>query len=541
MRKHISIFIAAILMVGILTGFGMPAKADGDVTLSVTPEVTELTEPGVVNFTAAVTNSTTETLTSYAVMQGGHVKYDSAGATLVADDTNDSITFSVDVTEGMLDNPITFTVKYTTATLPLTEGGSDTVTIAKKELVTALNASYTSSQTIVNAGDIITFTFNLENLGETTLSNIVIKADALASGALNNEPFTLEPGETKSFSYEHTVSTIVTISPYIEYASNGVDQPDYELDVTELTSEERNVKVEFTVDNRNPEPGEEVTFTLTLRNEGTVPYTHLTVTYGGQDIGFSSTTLNPGEEKSQSYSMPFTVSTDVQFFISLVDHEGEIVPLSTGIISIQLPVDPDVLQNSVKLTLAPDVSQLSSAGTITFTGLISNNSEYILSDVSLTEDTLGSIPGIPDTIPANTPRNINFTADINETTTYNFVLTVHDRNGDTYKIQADPITVTVISAATSAPTYDDAADVTGEEITLDGDNHVDTLGIFAILAIVLVVLILGVGVALLILWRKGRRPKSGTARKSFGKRPTAKSSMKKKPRNPKSYRDRNNF
>ena len=83
LEKHISIFIATILMLGIMAGFGMPAKADGDVTLTVTPEVTELTEPGTVNFTAAVTNSTTETLTSYAVMQGGNVKYDSGGATLV--------------------------------------------------------------------------------------------------------------------------------------------------------------------------------------------------------------------------------------------------------------------------------------------------------------------------------------------------------------------------------------------------------------------------------------------------------------------------
>ena len=87
----------------------------------------------------------------------------------------------------MLDTPITFTVRYTTATLTdPTNGGSDSVTIAKKELVTELGASRSVSQTIVNAGDIITFTFNLENLGETTLENIVIKANALASGALNN-------------------------------------------------------------------------------------------------------------------------------------------------------------------------------------------------------------------------------------------------------------------------------------------------------------------------------------------------------------------
>ena len=68
---------------------------------------------------------------------------------------------------------------------------------------------------------------------------------------------------------------------------------------------------------------------------------------------------------------------------------------------------------------------------------------------------------------------------------------MHDRNGDAYQIQADPITIKVIGSATPTPTYSDAADVTGDEITLNGNNHVDKLGTFAILAIVLVVLILG--------------------------------------------------
>ena len=132
---------------------------------------------------------------------------------------------------------------------------------------------------------------------------------------------------------------------------------------------------------KNPDPDEEVTFTLTLKNEGTVPYTHLSVTYGGEDMGFASTKLNPGEEKSHSYTMSFTTSTEVQFYITLRDHEGEDVSISSNTISILLPVDPDVLQSSVQLTMSPDVSQLSSPGTITFTGLISNDSEYILSDV----------------------------------------------------------------------------------------------------------------------------------------------------------------
>lgn len=530
MKKHISIILTAVLILTAVMGLGSVALADG-VTLTLDPNSVEASAGETISIDASVYNGSGTLISpEFYIAQDGTRLHTFEGGLGIEDQASTSFNFTI--TQAMIDSgSATFNVYNAGDTLI----GSANLSIDEYVPVTDLHATCKADQTIVNAGDIITFTYELENLGETTLSNIVLKAEGLGSGALNNEPLTLAPGETTKFTYDHTVTAITTIKPYIEYAADGVPQERKNLDPIELTSEERLVEPMLSVNNPNPEPGEEVTFTLTIKNEGTVPYTDLTVTYGAKNMGFSTSRLNPGDEPSEEYTMSFTESTDVQFLITLEDHEGETVSVNSNTVKIQLPVDPQALQEKISLVITPDVSQLTSAGTVNFTGYIANNSEYMLSDVSVTEPTLGNIPGVSDVMDANSRRNLNFSADIAETTTYHFLLTVHDRNGDEYTVEADPITVTIASAAVTTPGYDDAADVDGEELTLEPNSgSVGKLGVFAILAIVLVVLILGVGVALLVLWKKGQRPKKRPV--SPGRKTK---SVKRPP--PRNYRDRNNF
>ena len=149
-------------------------------------------------------------------------------------------------------------------------------------------------------------------------------------------------------------------------------------------------------------------------------------------------------------------------------------------------------------------------------------------------------------MPLHPAKKIEFPADINETTTYEFVVTVTDRDGKTYTINAEPITVTVTSVAIEddEEEFDDAAEVDnpGQELTIDSGG-MGTLGVFGIILIVLIVLIIGVGVALLVIWRKGVSTPSRTPGPSKGKgngrKPSVKKKVFKKPT--KSYKDRNNF
>lgn len=542
MRKHISIILIAALVLSVIFSFGGVALAAGNVDFTIKTDISEMTEGGSVEFTGTITNNSGSPISDFVINQNGNpVK--TIGAPLAGDGETKPFTFSMEVTDAMLGSPIQFDLYSGGGTV-----ANDSVTIAKKVLSIKIAGTPTVNHTQADEGKTVTFTFAIENQGEATLDNIVVTASALKSGQPLNTAFSLSAGQSHSFEYKHTVTAAVTVSPSISYSSGGVDQPAEALDPIELTLVNRKVVPVLTVDNKNPDAGEDVTFTLTVTNEGTMPYTDVVVTMNGEEKDFPTSKLDRGEDYTEDYTMSFEVSTDVQFKVTLKDYNDEMKSVSSNTIRIELPVDTNSIGAKLKLTMNVDRPQLTSAGTINFSGTVSNATEYTLSDVSVDESSIGNVLGVSSMAPGAS-ESINWTADINETTTYTFVLTAKDKDGKIYTVNAEPITVTITSAAVEPTNFEDAAEVSPEPNGFELDDtkgSVGSLGIWAIIAIILVVLILCVGGALLVLWKKGKSPKKTTASKmASAKRRSPggyrKPSSKKKSSSSKNYRDRNNF
>lgn len=536
MKKHISLFLIATMILSVFMGFGSVALADGE-DLDVRSSVSELAEGGSVDFTATI-NPGVSGLTDYKIVCGSTVCYDSDGAPLAPGEPKE-VTFTMEVTNEMLGKKIKFTL-----TSDGSEVASDSVTIAKKELSVKMGASYTA-QDLVPKGGTSKFVFKIENQGEAPLENIVVTAPELNDGQPLNAPFTLPAtGDTDhEFSYKHTVTAEVTVHPVVKYSVGGVEQEPISLKATEITFEERHVEPVLTVDNKTPNAGEDVTLTLTITNEGNVSYTDMEITMKGEEKEFPSSRLKPGDEKSETYTMSFTTSEEVYFTITLKDHTGNTVSVDSNHINIELPVDPEKLESKLKLTMNVDRPQLTSAGRVNFTGFISNGSEYTLSDVSLDEKNKGNVLAVSSIGPGGR-QDIDWGVDINETTTYEFVLTLKDRDGKTYTVNAEPVTVTIASVGPVETPSETPADVPGPQLTLaPKGGGIGTLGLWGIIAIVLVVLIIGVGIAMVVLWKKGQAPRKTTAAKMAAtkKRPAAGRRPAKRKTTPKNYRDRNNF
>ncbi len=334
----------------------------------------------------------------------------------------------------------------------------------------------------------------------------------------------------------------IIVNPVVTYSSGGEEQPPIVLAPIELKLESRDVETLLIVDNKTPGPNEEVTFTLRITNNGNVRYTNMKVTMNGEPVEFPANNLNPGNDYTEQYTRSYTVSTDVVFKVSLKDHNGLTVSTSSNTISILLPVDEADLLSKLRFTMSVDRPRLTSVGTINFTGTVTNASVYQLTDISVDEETLGNVFSATE-LAASATKQLVFTADINETTTYNFVLTAKDRNGKVYIINAEPIEVTVSSVAPTATPFENAADIDGEGNVLtinDGSTGVGPLEPLGIVAIVLLALIVVVGLALLVLWRRGKSSPGSSPGRSPAprKKPTARKPVKKPSRN---YRDRNNF
>ena len=540
MKRYIFLMMIVTLLLSFIMAFGGIALADTAVTLTLSKNDVEASAGDTAHITAAVFNDITETLTEYRVVYNGNTYAD--GVNLINGAVNESLSIDLPIDESMLNQNLTFKVQYKTATqTEWVDGGTAKLKVNKKMLSVNMAASASVDESLVDRGDKVTFTFQVENQGEATLENIVIKAAGLNNGgALNNEPVSLAAGSAPwEFTYDYTVADAITVTPTITYSANGEAQTPKTLDPIEIKIITRDVDAELTVDNDSPDAGEDVTFTLVLRNNGNVPYTNIKVFYNGIEQGFSTSKLGQDDEASEEYTMPFTKSTDVQFNITLDDHEGSTRPLDSNTVTINIPVDTDAISSGVTMTIDPDVSELASAGTVAFSGRVSNTTDYSLSDVVVSEATIGDVLG-PIGIDGHDNDQFSSQVDINETTTYNFVLTFKDEDGQTHTVNADPITVTI--TAPEAEETNIADDAT--ELTLEQEGGSNSLSTLVILGIVLFVLIIGVGVALLVLWRKGQRPKNASSSKLGGKskKPgVRKVKPKKRSTGPKGYRDRNNF
>lgn len=435
--------------------------------------------------------------------------------------------FDMNVSDSMLGQPLVFQLKSGGGEVL----GTKTVVVNKKTLSIQLNASAKPSRSLAGTNNALTLSITLENNGEADITDIVVKAAGLNDGKmLTSAAFPLGAGKSHTVNYSFTMgSKDMTITPTIDYSANGAAQPQIALDPITITLESRQVSATVTPSTKTPQPGEEVTFTLAISNGGNVAYTDMSVMMNGQSVKFPTSKLNPGDSVSQTYTESFQVATDVVFTITLKDHTGAVRTVDSNTVTITLPVDAGTLSERLQFTMSVDRSQLTSGGVVNFTGFIHNGTDYALSAVSVDEPEFGNIFSASSLAPGQR-ANIEWSTNIDETTTYNFVLTFSDAEGNPYTIHADAIPVTIQSAEPTPTDFDDA--VTLEP---DTDGGLGTTGVLLVIAGILVLLIIGVGVALLVLWKKG---KSGKKMPPGRKRPPVSRGSKPAPR---SYRDRNNF
>jgi uncharacterized repeat protein (TIGR01451 family) len=540
LKKYISAFLVLVLALSaLLVGLPRVAKAEG-VEFTVTPEKSEYAPGDKVKFNFSIINKRGDELQDCKIYLGDKPVAEDVGNIPADPEIVKPYTLTMDVTAELLDQKLEF---------KLVSNGSAVATastkIKKKELSVKLAVGVKADKTIADAGDTVTFTFNLENQGEADITGITVKDTV--SGKTLKDKFDLARGKSYSFTYKATMTTgDITVAPRITYTANGAEQPAITKDPIVVKLSIRDVKMSVTVDNSRPQPGEEVTFTLNLTNNGNVSYSKLKVSIAGEPVEFPSSKLKPGETFTQTYKRSFEASTAVIFSVTMVDQNGEQRALDKTI-DIQLPVDPSVVSEKLKLVMHVDRPQLTSASVVNFTGYISNATEYEFINVQVNEASLGNVFST-SALAASGQLSIEYSADINETTTYNFVLTATDLDGNTYTINAEPITVTVKSVSPTPTNFEEAADIT-EEPAENTSGSFNASKFFLILAIVLIVLILGVGAALLILWKKGGksgggpgslRPSSAPRKKpsagSYGRGPSPR-----KPGGSKNYRDRNSF
>ena len=562
MKKHISIFLILVMVFSIFYGSIGVANAAG-VELKM-PGSVEMTAAGNTSIEVTVNNNSGADIAAGCVLKMDGNTYGSAFGQIL-DSDHASQTITVKVEESWFGSSKTFQLVDSSNAVVATAS----VAFTKKALSVGIGASLSISPAdLAAAGDVIEFKIVVENQGQAKLTNIVVKIPGVNGGKALNTEFVLAAGEKKTVTYQHKVTAAATLAPVVYYKVDGAGETlQYAVASKELKLETRDVEMTLQASTTSPQPGEDVTFTVNVANNGNVPYTDVKLTMNGVKLDVPSSKLNPAGSFNAEYKESFLASTEVTFELILKDHKGEIVSISKSV-SIELPVDDSEISNKLKMSVEVDRPTLTSAGAVTFSGYIQNGTNYTLTNLVVTETTSGAEVYNFALLASYASTSFEYPVNINETTTYNFQLTVSDTAGNSHTVNAEPVTVTITSAEATPG-------VSGEEVTPSSipidNNKGSGLGAVVVIAIILVVLIIGVGIALLVLWKqqKGGRPmgRSGGPRPggsgSNGPRPNGPGPSGPKPSGPRSagpvkkrpvagpvkrkapvtrsYRDRNNF
>ena len=527
MKKHIAILIITALLLTTVFSFGSVALATTGVDFNITANPTELSSEGNVTFSFNVTNNGSVDYNDCAVYLNNQKVSGGDIGPLNIGNTFPNGSFTLKVSPGV---SLAFQVR---------DGGQNvlaekSVSIGKTANVD-LGATATVNRTLAGTGNTVTLSVALENKGNVDITNINVSATGLNNNkAFNSSAFALGVGRSHTINHSFTMgSSDITFTPKITYTADGQNYTK-ELDAKTITLESRSVSVSVSASNRNPQPGEDVAFTLSISNSGNVSYTDLSVSMNGEDVRFPSKKLSPGDSFTETYTRSYQTSTEVIFSITLKDHTGAVLNVNSNTVNIQLPVDTERV--NLDFSMKADRLQLTSAGVVNFTGSVYNGSEYTLTDISVDEIQFGNVYAA-STLDAGQRAQIQWTANIDETTAYRFVFTATDADGNVYTLETDEISITVAAIEEPTPDYADAPTIRPD----DDIEYSPTLTLL-IIAGVLIVLIIGVGVALLVLWKKGRttgaRPSKG--RPTAGPRKTPPGKKRPAPRQ-KSYRDRNSF
>ena len=456
---------------------GTPEVAPG-ITIEKTADRTEYTAVGdVINYSFDVTNIGSVTLTNLVVTDTFITGAISCPTTTLTSGQNMVCTGEHTVSQANIDNDIVF-VNTAEVTGTPTEGTlgavSGTLTIPGPAADNSITITKQASKdTNVEAGDVITYTYTVQNTGNITLDDVNITDVHDGTGALSApSPASVDdlgPNQTQVFTATYTVTQAdIDAGGTIDNTATANSTPkrgtitaptaDESISLTAPTPEALFSKIASPDADLNE--GDTVTYTYTVENTGNVTLNDVSVTdvHGGSGalsaITPASASIAPGN--SQAFTATYVI-TQADF-----DAGADIANTATASFAPALGTLPDMTADeTVAVAAAAPASTLTKTASndtdvavgdvVTYSYVFTNTGDVTLTDVSISD-----VHGGTGTLGAITPASIATMAPgASQTFTADYTVTQDDIDA------GKAITNTATSAATAASgTY---APVTADE------------------------------------------------------------------------------
>jgi gliding motility-associated-like protein/uncharacterized repeat protein (TIGR01451 family) len=390
----------------VTTELPTPEVASATTTISQAPGLTidkvanpaSIAAPGVITYTITVENTGNVNLTSVAVSDAF-----AGGATFVSGDESDTDVLNVgetwiytadyEVTQAdiNLGTDIVNTASVVTTELPTPEETSAATTVTQTPGLTVNKSASPSTYTL--AGEVITFTIDVENTGNVTITGITV-TDPLTG--LNSAIASLAPGGKQTFTQTYQISQANLNSGSVTNIATVTGKDPDNVTVSDSDSETvtANKQPGLTV-NKSASPstytlaGEVITFTIDVENTGNVTITGITVTDPLTGLNSAIASLAPGGKQTFTQTYQITQANL---------NSGSVTNIAT--VTGKDPDSETVSANdseTIKANLQPELSITKSASPgkynsqgeeITYTIVVKNTGNVNITDIVLTDQLL---------------------------------------------------------------------------------------------------------------------------------------------------------
>ncbi|MDF2159446.1 hypothetical protein, partial [Algoriphagus sp. CAU 1675] len=295
-----------------------------------------------------------------------------------------------------------------TATATGTDPNEDDVTDTDSETITAnqdpsIDIVKTASQSAYDeAGDVITYSFEVTNTGDVTLTDVTVTDPLPGLSAITPAPVTLEPGDSQIFTATYTITLADMDAGSVNNTATATGTDPNEDDVTDTDSEtitanqDPSIDIVKTADKSSVSAaGEVVTYTFTVTNTGNVTLSNVVIDdalTGSVDLAVTPSTLAPGEVGTATATYTVTqADMDAGEIVNVATATGTAPDETT--VNDDDTVTVDVAEAAgIDLLKEADRSSVSAAGeVVTYTFTVTNTGNVTLSNVVIDDALTGSV------------------------------------------------------------------------------------------------------------------------------------------------------
>lgn len=356
-----------------------------------------------------------------------------------------------------------------------------------QQVVPSVSFSRNLSKTTGESDDTVTLTYKVENTGGVHINNLKIEDDAF--GTIKSLSI-LKTGQNTQSIYTAKISSGFTSVPRITYTVGGTTYRESLTGVSVIAGSP-DLTLQLSVNKTTVAPQEIVLLSCTITNPGTSALNNIVITEKTIGQLFAIEGLAAGESQAMSYELALDESTTLNI-TAAGDNGGENEWIAQQ--SVDVVVDAGLKPLDITIETVASSTLLEFPGIISFDFTITNTSDEIFKNLTVTDNNERVIEEIRQLVPGTSKFQWN--ANIEQSGTYIFTLTIPSDNGQPQSISTTPLEIVVQNSdtenslgtdTTATESFEPTDFTSGTKQLFSNTKTVLTVGIIIVLIIIIII------------------------------------------------------